>query len=77
MASFMPWPLYLQRKSSLYRLDRRLGGPSGVEKNLLPLVGIEPQPVACCYTSCLSFFLRVISFKAIVEVLSLTDFDET
>jgi hypothetical protein len=48
--------------------------PIGVEKNLLPLLGIGPQPVAFCYTRCLSLFLRVIFFKAIVEVLSFDRF---
>jgi hypothetical protein len=50
MDSFMPWPLYLWGKSSLHPLDRRLCGPQSqsgcceVEKNLLPLLGIQLQP---------------------------------
>jgi hypothetical protein len=27
VVSFTPWPLYTQRKSPLYPLDRKLGGP--------------------------------------------------
>jgi hypothetical protein len=44
----MPRPLYLQRKSPWYPLDRRLGGPQsrsgrcGEEKNSQPPPGIEP-----------------------------------
>jgi hypothetical protein len=52
VVSFMPRPLYPQGKSppSPYPLDRRLGGPQNqsgcfrVEKNLFPLLGIEPWP---------------------------------
>jgi hypothetical protein len=57
VVSSTPRPLYPRVKSPLYPLDRRLGRPQswsrrcGVEKNLLPLPGIEPpspipQPVA-------------------------------
>jgi hypothetical protein len=46
----MPRPLYPRGKKPQYPLNRGLGGPHsrsgpcGVEKNLLPLPGIEPQP---------------------------------
>jgi hypothetical protein len=49
-SSFTPWPLYLRGKSPWYPLDRRFGRPQsrsgrcGVEKTVLPLPGIEPQP---------------------------------
>jgi hypothetical protein len=44
VVSFTLRLLYLQRKSHLYPLDRRLGRPqSRSEKNLLPLPRIEPQ----------------------------------
>jgi hypothetical protein len=48
VVSFTPWPLYPQRKSPWYPLNRRLGGTqsrferSGEEKNSQPLPGIEP-----------------------------------
>jgi hypothetical protein len=51
--------LHPRGNSPRYRLDRRLGGPHsrsgsyGQEKNLLPLLGIEPwlsRSVARCYT---------------------------
>jgi hypothetical protein len=50
MFSFTPRPLYLRGKCPRYPLYRRLGGPQsqsgrcGVEKNLLPMPGIEPRP---------------------------------
>jgi hypothetical protein len=59
-ASFMPRLLYRQRKSSWYRLDRRLGGPQnryrrdGEEKNSQLLSRLETpiiQPVAQCRRS--------------------------
>jgi hypothetical protein len=49
--SFTPRPLYPQGKSPQYPLDRKLGGLQsrsrccGVEKNLLPLSGIELWPL--------------------------------
>jgi hypothetical protein len=52
---FTPRPLYSQRKSPRYPLDRRLGGPQsrsgrgGEDKNSQPLPGLEPpiiQPIA-------------------------------
>jgi hypothetical protein len=55
----MPRPLYLQRKSPRYPLDRRLSGPQspsgggGEEKNSQPLPGLKLpiiQPVAQRYT---------------------------
>jgi hypothetical protein len=57
VASFTPRPFYPRGNGPRYPLDRRLGGPKsrsgrcGVEKDLLPLPGIEPrsfstQPVA-------------------------------
>jgi hypothetical protein len=52
MVSFTPRPLYPWKKSPLYPLDRRLGGPQsrsgrcGAERNVLPLPGIE----LCRYT---------------------------
>jgi hypothetical protein len=48
VVSFTPRPLYLQRKSPWYPLDRRLGGPQnrsghgGEERNSQPPPGIEP-----------------------------------
>jgi hypothetical protein len=54
VVSFTTRPLYPQRKSLWYPLDRRLGGPQsrpgygGEEKNSQPLPGLEPpmiQPV--------------------------------
>jgi hypothetical protein len=59
-----------QGKSSLYPLDRGLGGPQrlsgrgGEEKNSHPLPGLEPptvQPIAQRYTTELSRFLWVCS----------------
>jgi len=47
VASFTPLPLYLQGKSPLYPLDRRLDGPQSrsgrgdEEKNSQPPPGIE------------------------------------
>jgi hypothetical protein len=49
VVSFTPRPLYPQRKSPWYLLDRRLGGSQsrcgrgGEEKNSQPPPGIEPQ----------------------------------
>jgi hypothetical protein len=64
VVSFMPRPLYLQGKSPMYPLDRRLGesqsrsGRGGEEKNSQPPPGLEPsiiQPVAQrCITEQLS-----------------------
>jgi Fe-S cluster biosynthesis and repair protein YggX len=54
VVSFTPWPLYPQKKSPCYPLDRRLGGLQsrsgrrGEEKNFQPLPGFEHpiiQPV--------------------------------
>jgi hypothetical protein len=54
MVRFAPRPVYSQGKSPWYPLDRRLGGSqnrsgrSGEEKNLQPLLGLEPpiiQPI--------------------------------
>jgi hypothetical protein len=53
VVSFTPGPLYPQRKSPGYPLDRRLGGPQsdsgrgGEEENFQPLPGLEPptQPM--------------------------------
>jgi hypothetical protein len=48
VVSFTPRPLYLQGKSPLYPLDRRLDGPpsrsgcGGEEKNSQPPPGMEP-----------------------------------
>jgi hypothetical protein len=64
--SFTPRPLYLQRKSPWYPLDRRLDGPQsrsgrcGEEKNFQALPGLEPsiiQLVAQRYTTELSRLL--------------------
>jgi hypothetical protein len=50
VVSFTSRPIYRYGKNSRYPLDRRLGGPQTwyeycrVEKNLLPLSGIEPRP---------------------------------
>jgi hypothetical protein len=53
--NFTPQPFYPQGKSPWYPLDRRLAGPQrrsgrgGEEKNVQPLLGLEPpiiQPVA-------------------------------
>jgi hypothetical protein len=51
MVTFKPLSHYPRRKSPWYPLDRGLGGPQsrsgrcGLEKNLMPLPGIEPgQP---------------------------------
>jgi hypothetical protein len=47
VVSFTLWPLYPQRRSPWYPLDRRLGGPQscsgcgGEEKNSQPPPGIE------------------------------------
>jgi hypothetical protein len=63
VVSFTPWPLYPQRKSPWYPLDRRLGGPhswsghGGEGINSYPLSGPEPpitQPTAQHYTTELS-----------------------
>jgi hypothetical protein len=49
MVSFTPRPLYSQRKSPWYTLDRRVGEPQsrsgvcGEEKNSQPLSRFEPQ----------------------------------
>jgi hypothetical protein len=49
VVSFMHRSLYLEGKSSLYPLNRRLGGPQsqsgcgGEEKNSSPLPGIKPR----------------------------------
>jgi hypothetical protein len=60
VVNFTPRPLYPQRKSPWYPLDRRLGGTqnrSGYgdeEKNSQPLLGLEPliiQSVAQRYTT--------------------------
>jgi hypothetical protein len=60
VVSFTPRPLYLQRKSPWYPLDRRLSGPQsqcgygGEEKNSRPFPGLHPpliQPVAQRYTT--------------------------
>jgi hypothetical protein len=67
VVSFTARPLYSQRKSPCYQLDRRLGGPqsrsvrSGEEKNSQPLPGLEPpiiQLVTQRYTTELSRILR-------------------
>jgi hypothetical protein len=44
--SFSTLLLYRGRKNLRYPLDRSLGGPGrcGVQRNYLPLLGIEPQP---------------------------------
>jgi hypothetical protein len=66
VVSFTPRLLYPQRKSPLYPLDRRLGGPQnrygrgGEEKNSQPLPGLEPpiiQPVIQHYATELPRFL--------------------
>jgi hypothetical protein len=66
VVSFMLRPLYPQRKSPCYPLDRSLYGPQsrfgrgGEEKNSRPLPGLEPpniQPVAQRYTTELSRLL--------------------
>jgi hypothetical protein len=47
---YMNLSLYPREKSHRYQLDKRLGGSQtqsghcGEEKNLLPLLGIEPPP---------------------------------
>jgi hypothetical protein len=60
VVSLTPRPLYPQRESPWYPLDRRLGGPQslsgrgGGEKNSQPLPGLDPpiiQPVAQRYTT--------------------------
>jgi hypothetical protein len=49
VVSFTPLPFYHQEKSPWYTLYKRLGGfqswsgHCGIEKNLLPLLGIKPQ----------------------------------
>jgi hypothetical protein len=59
VVSFTPLPLYTRGKSLRYPLDGRLGGPQSQsgrcreEKNLFPLLGIEPpavHPVSRRYT---------------------------
>jgi hypothetical protein len=50
VVSSTPGPLYPREKSPRYELDRRLFGPQilsrrcGIDKNLLPMPGIEPRP---------------------------------
>jgi hypothetical protein len=47
--NFMPWPLYLQEKKSLYPLDSRLDGSRNlfvycrIDNRMLPLLGVKPQ----------------------------------
>jgi hypothetical protein len=57
VVSFKPRPLYHQKKSSCYPLDRRLSKPQsrsghgGEEKNTQPLPGLKPSiihPVVQC-----------------------------
>jgi hypothetical protein len=59
-ASFTPRPLYTQRNSPWYPLDRRMGEPQsrsrpgGEEKNSQPQPGLKPpniRPVARRYTT--------------------------
>jgi hypothetical protein len=65
VVNFTSQPLYPQRKSRWYTLDRRLGGPQswsgrGDEKNYQPLPGLETpiiQPEIQCYTTELSWIL--------------------
>jgi len=51
VVSFKYWPLYRQRRSPCYPLERRLGGPQsqsvggGEEKTLQPLLGLEPASI--------------------------------
>jgi hypothetical protein len=74
VVSFTTWPLYLEEKSPLYPLDRRLNGPQsrsgrgGEKKNSHPLPGLEPpiiQAVAQPYTTELSMMVMIIFFSAI------------
>jgi hypothetical protein len=67
VVSFTPRPLYPQRKSPSYSLDRRPDGPQsrsehgGEEKNSHPVLGFEPpivQPLAQRYTTELSRHLQ-------------------
>jgi hypothetical protein len=49
VVSFIPWPLYPWGKNPWYPLDKRLvesqsqSGCCGLEENLMPLPGIEPE----------------------------------
>jgi hypothetical protein len=86
MVSFTPRPLYLQRKSPWYPLERRLGGPQsrsgrgGEEKNSQPLPGFEPpiiQPVVQRYTTELSrLHYRWYEIKYYERVVSSVGFNE-
>jgi hypothetical protein len=72
--NFTPRPLYPQRKSPWYPLDRTLGGPQsrsgrgGEEKNSQPLPGLEP-PIIQRYTTELSWLTLSISCLKIPLVL--------
>jgi hypothetical protein len=68
VVNFTPRPLYPQRKSPWYPLDRGLGGHQsrsgrgGEEKNSQPQPALEHpiiQPVAQCYTTELSRLLLI------------------
>jgi hypothetical protein len=74
MVTFTPRPLYPQRTSTRYPLDRRLGGPhsrSGrcwVENSLLPAPWINP--VTCRYTGSIPF-LFTFNYTSVFTVYSL------
>jgi hypothetical protein len=71
VVTFTPRPLYPQRNSPWYPLDRSLGGPQsrsgcgGEEKISQPLLGVVPpiiKPVTQRYTTELSRLLLVKQF---------------
>jgi hypothetical protein len=53
--SFMPWPLYLCRKSPHYPLDKMQGGPQSIDaveqrKISCPCQELNPSYLACHHT---------------------------
>jgi hypothetical protein len=82
MVSFMPRPLYFQRKSPWYPLDRRLGGSQsrsghgGEEKNSHPLPGFELLIIHSVAQRCTSELSRLLP-ESIAEVKNAWSYKST